>query len=53
VRAYEARITGRKLTGDKLKDFDAAREVDFAPPRIRDYSSNELGNELYEIVNMK
>jgi biopolymer transport protein ExbD len=53
VRAYEARVSGRKLTGDKLVDFDGAREVDFAPPRIRDYTANELGNELYEIVNMK
>jgi hypothetical protein len=53
VRAYEGRVSGYKVTGDPTKDFDQAREVDFAPPRIRDYDSNELGNELFEIVNMK
>jgi len=53
VRAYEAKVSGRVRTGDPAKDFDGAREVDFAPPRVRDYTSNELGNELYEIVNMK
>jgi biopolymer transport protein ExbD len=51
-RAYEAKHSGKQATGDP-KDFDDAREVDFAPPRIRDYSQHELGNELYEIVNMK
>jgi hypothetical protein len=29
------------------------REIDFAPPRIRNYSAKELGEELYEIVNMQ
>jgi hypothetical protein len=53
VRAYEAQISGRKATGDPTVDFDQAREVDFAPPRIRDYSSHELGNELFEIIHMK
>ncbi len=51
-RGYEGGITGRKSTG-KPTDFDDAREVDFAPPRIRDYSAKELGEELFEIVNAK
>jgi hypothetical protein len=53
VRAYEGKVSGRVLTGDPTKDFDQAREVDFAPPRIRNYSTDELGNELFEIVNMR
>ena len=53
VRAYEGKVSGRVATGNPTLDFDGAREVDFAPPRVRDYTSNELGNELYEIVNMK
>ena len=53
VRAYEAKVSGRQVTGDPTKDFDQAREVDFAPPRVRNYSTDELGNELYEIVNMR
>jgi hypothetical protein len=52
-RAYEAQVSGRKATGDPAVDFDNAREVDFAPPRIRDYSTKELGNELFEIIHMK
>ncbi|MBA3708226.1 MAG: biopolymer transporter ExbD [Planctomycetes bacterium] len=52
VRAYEAKVSGRKSTGNP-SDFDEAREVDFAPPRIRDYSAKELGEELFEIIHMK
>ena len=52
VRAYEAEKSGKKYTGDP-KQFDEAREVDFAPPRIRDYSAKDLGEELFEIVHMK
>lgn len=28
------------------------REIDFAPPRIRNYSPSEQGQELYEIINL-
>jgi hypothetical protein len=52
VRAYEAETSGRKYTGNP-SDFDEAREVDFAPPRVRDYSSKEMGEELFEIIHMK
>jgi hypothetical protein len=52
VRMYEAQKSGKHYTGDP-KQFDEAREVDFAPPRIRDYSAKELGEELFEIIHMK
>lgn len=52
VRAYEANRNTFKYTGDP-KELNLMREVSFAPPRIRNYSANELGNELYEIINMK
>lgn len=51
VRAYEA-TKGVKYTG-KPEELLEMREVNFAPPRIRNYTANELGNELYEIVQMK
>ena len=51
-RGYEGGVTGRRSTGNP-SDFDEAREVDFAPPRIRDYSAKELGEELFVIVHMK
>lgn len=52
VRAYEGKTGNLKYTGnpDELKD---ARAVNFSPPRIRDYTPNELGNELYEIIHQK
>ncbi len=52
VRAYEATKTPNynKLTYSALLE---AREVSFAPPRIRNYSPNEAGNELYEIVHLR
>jgi len=52
VRSYEGVRSGIKYTGDP-KELDEARSVSFAPPRIRDYDPNELGNELYEIIHMK
>jgi hypothetical protein len=52
IRAYEAKVSGKKATGNP-SDFDEAREVDFAPPRIRDYSAKELGEELFEIIHLK
>ena len=51
VRAYEA-TKGVKYSG-KPEELLEMREVNVAPPRIRNYSPNELGNELYEIVQMK
>ncbi len=51
VRAFEG-----KKTSDYVKDafdLEKAREVMFAPPRIRNYSKRELGNELYEIVHLR
>lgn len=51
VRAYEATKTG--VYNKTNFDLQEAREVSFAPPRIRNYSSNELGYELFEIVHMR
>jgi hypothetical protein len=53
IRAYESAAPGGiKWTGDP-KELEGARSVNFAPPRIRNYDANELGNELYEIIHMK
>ncbi len=52
VRAYESSIAGGKLNKGNA-DLLEAREVTFAPPRIRNYSANEMGNELYEIVHLR
>lgn len=52
VRNYEGTRMGSKMANDPSQ-WDAAREVSFAPPRIRNYSAKEIGNELYEIVNMQ
>lgn len=50
MRAYEAQVAGvaDDLTPDQLAD---AREVCFAPPRLRGYHVWELGIELDEILN--
>ena len=52
VREYE-RVTsgGKALT--KASELLEAREVMFAPPRVRNYSPNEVGNELYEIIHIR
>jgi len=52
VRAYEAKKSGVTYTGDP-RQLDESRGVTFAPPRIRNYDARELGNELFEIINMK
>jgi biopolymer transport protein ExbD len=52
VRYYESTKATFKFTGNP-EELARMREVTFAPPRIRNYSANELGNELYEIVHMK
>jgi hypothetical protein len=54
VRYYEGQHApaGFKYTGDP-NQLLSMREVTFAPPRIRNYSPNELGNELFEIIHMK
>jgi len=52
IRNYEGSKMGSKMSKDP-SEWDNAREVSFAPPRIRNYSARELGNELYEIVNMQ
>jgi hypothetical protein len=43
---------GSKLDNRDLSTWEKAREVTFAPPRIRNYSLKELGEELYEVVQM-
>jgi biopolymer transport protein ExbD len=52
VRDYERKASGGK-TIVKANELLEAREVMFAPPRIRNYSTNEDGNELYEIIHMR
>jgi hypothetical protein len=52
VRAYEQQKTGAPSSTSSLLD-EAARAVTFAPPRIRNYTKNDLGNELWEIVHLK
>jgi aspartate kinase len=43
----------RKLSRVTYEEMLEAREVSFAPPRIRNYHTWELGNEMFEIINMK
>jgi hypothetical protein len=51
VRAFELeRSGGIAATVESLAD---ARQVTLAPPRVRDYSRLELGDELEEIVNQR
>ena len=51
VRQFERdKAQGSILTTQDLRE---AREVSFAPPRIRNYHTWELGNELYEILHMR
>lgn len=52
VREYEGQVSGSGII-TKNTDLLNAREVTFAPPRIRNYSTNEDGNELYEIIHMQ
>ena len=52
VRDYEGAKMGSKMASDPTQ-WDNAREVQFAPPRIRNYSAKEQGSELYEIINMQ
>jgi Biopolymer transport protein ExbD/TolR len=52
VRSYEATVGNLKYTGNP-EELIHARAVTFAPPRVRDYTANELGNELYEIIHTK
>ena len=52
VREYERLASGGKAM-TKAAELLEAREVMFAPPRVRNYSPNEIGNELYEIIHMR
>lgn len=52
VRAFETTKPGGILNKDNA-DLHDAREVSMAPPRIRNYNFNELGNEIYEIVHLR
>ena len=52
IRAYEGKTGQFTYTGNP-EELMHARAVSFAPPRIRDYTPNELGNELYEIIHQK
>lgn len=52
VRKFEADNKGAGIIA-KNAELANAREVTFAPPRIRNYSANEDGNELYEIIHLQ
>ena len=51
VRQFERDKAQGVITS--TQDLREAREVSFAPPRIRNYHTWELGNELYEILHMR
>lgn len=53
VRAHELKAGGKGTVNSTNADLLDAREVTFAPPRIRNYSANELGNELYEVIHLR
>lgn len=53
VRSFEGEHTPGFIFSGDPKELEQARSVNFAPPRIRNYDANELGNELYEIIHMK
>ena len=53
VRAYEVERAGSfQVTPDADGAASDAREVQFAPPRLRDHREWEAGRELYELVNL-
>lgn len=52
VRNAELKMTGAAKSLENKAQLQNAREVMFTPPRIRNYSGNEDGNELYEIISM-
>ncbi len=53
VRAYEATAPGHIEYTGRPEDLQVARAVYFAPPRVRNYSATELGDELQEIIHLK
>jgi len=52
VREYE-RVTSGGKAMQKAAELLEAREVMFAPPRVRNYTPNEVGNELHEIIHFR
>jgi hypothetical protein len=52
VRQFEGTQTG-EATGSDVEGIVNAREVNFAPPRIRNYHTWERGNEIFEIIHLK
>ena len=51
VRQFEKEKSQVRVTN--TQDLREAREVSFAPPRVRNYHTWALGNELYEILYMR
>lgn len=51
VRQFEQDKASVRITN--TQDLREAREVSFAPPRVRNYHTWELGNELWEILHMQ
>jgi hypothetical protein len=52
VRAYEADRTGLQLATDPTQ-WALVRTIDFAPPQVRNIRANQLGEELYDVINRK
>ncbi len=50
VRDYEG-VTSKIVATGNPDQLQEARAVTFVPPRIRDHTGNELGDELFEIIN--
>ena len=53
VRAYEAGAPNHLVNTGNPNDLQLARAVYFAPPRVRNYSATELGDEIQEILSLK
>lgn len=52
VRQYERDVVGTAVI-TSTQDLRHAREVSFAPPRIRNHHTWEMGHELWEILHMR
>ncbi len=52
VRDFEKSKSGGMDDGQPSR-WEDARTIDFAPPLMRNVSVDELGEELYEIVNQR
>ena len=52
VRAYEQQVGHLTYSGDP-RQLDLTRAITMAPPRLRNFDRQELGQELYELVRVQ